>query len=409
MNKTQPTIFLLLILLLPQLSFSQSKPLREETKALVKSNNEFAFKAYSEMSKKNGNIFFSPFSLSAASAMVLGGAKGVTADQIAHVMQLHPNQKNLHAEFALLLNQLIPDDKETHLAIANGLWIQKGLLISPIYQNLLRTNYNSEMKVVDFASNPKAAATSINAWAQHHTNGRVKNLVQSDSLSPAILFAMTDTVYFQTRWSNEFNPSKTMPDDFWVDNNQKINIKLMKQKDHFFHFTTEWGQGLEMRYIGGKYSMVVLLPNQRNGLVDLEKQLNQQSLENWVSTLQKKEVEVFFPKFELDCNLSLDNFLSNLGMPLAFNDDADFSGITKNHRKIKLHKAIQKSFIKVDEEGTEAIALTMTYGVPGGITIPKAPPPIFRADHPFIFLIRERTTNSILFIGRVTNPKNKII
>ena len=184
---------------------------------------------------------------------------------------------------------------------------------------------------------------------------------------------------------------------------------MMKQKDHFFHFTTDWGQGLEMRYIGGKYSMVVLLPNQRNGLVDLEKQLNHQSLENWVSTLQNKEVEVFFPKFELDCNLSLDNFLSDLGMPLAFNNDADFSGITKNHRKIKLRKAIQKSFIKVDEEGTEAVTLTMTYGVPGGITRQKAPPPIFRADHPFIFIIRERTTSSILFIGRVTNPSNKII
>ena len=199
MNKNQLIILLILILLFPQFCLSSSPgQLREETKALVKSNNEFAFKAYSEMSKKNGNIFFSPFSLSAALAMVLGGAKGATADQIAEVMRLNPNQKNLHAEFALLLNQLVPDDKETHLAIANGLWMQKGLLISPIYQNLLRTNYNSEMKVVDFASNPKAAATAINTWAQHHTNGRVKNLVQSDSLSPAILFAMTDMVYFRT-------------------------------------------------------------------------------------------------------------------------------------------------------------------------------------------------------------------
>ena len=411
MNKTQPTILLLLILLLPQLNFSQSNPVREETKALVKSNNEFAFKAYSEMSKKNGNIFFSPFSLSAALAMVLGGAKGATADQIAAVLQLSPNQKNLHGEYALLLNQLATNDKQTQLAIANALWGQKGLVILPPFQNLLRTNYKSELQTVDFAANPQAAAAAINAWAEQNTNGRIKNLVQTNSFSPDSLLVLANAVYFHGKWKNEFYEYSTEPSDFWLDKSQKISVPMMTQTDHFRYFADASLQAIEMPYGEGKYSMIVLLPKERDGISALEKQLDAKLLGKYISGLYPQKVELFLPKFEFEANLSLREFLSNLGMPLAFQDTADFSGITNDPRRVKLNAAIQKTFIKVDEKETEAAALTGIAGAIGGAAAgtPPPPPPIFRADHPFIFLIRETATNSILFLGRVTNPSDKTI
>ena len=410
MNKTQPLISLLLFLFLPQLIFSQSKPMREETKALVKSNNEFALKAYAEMSRKNGNIFFSPFSLSAALAMVLGGAKGATADQIAEVLRLNPNQKNLHGEYALLLNQLATNDKQTQLAIANALWGQQGLAILPTFQDLLRTNYKSELQNVDFAANPQAAASAINAWAEQNTNGRIKNLVQANSFDSESLLVLANAVYFHGKWENEFSEYSTEPDDFWLDKAQKISVPMMNQTDHFSYFADASVQVIELPYMSRKYSMIVLLPKEREGLAILEKQLSADSLGRYVAGLEKKEVKLFLPKFELEANLSLKEFLSNLGMPLAFQNEADFSRITNNQRGIKLDAAIQKTFLKVNEKETEAAALTGIAGAAAGVApAPPAPPPVFRADHPFIFLISETATNSILFMGRVINPSDKTI
>lgn len=411
MNKTQPTIFLLLILLLPQFSFSQTKPMREETKALVKSNNEFAIKAYAEMSKKNGNIFFSPFSLSAALAMVLGGAKGSTADQIAEVLRLNPNQKNLHGEYALLLNQLGTNDKQTQLAIANALWGQQGLAILPTYQDLLRTNYKSELQTVDFAANPQAAASAINAWAEQNTNGRIKNLVQANSFDSESLLVLANAVYFHGKWENEFSEYSTEPDDFWLDKTQKISAPMMNQTDHFPYFADALLQAIELPYSDGKYSMIVLLPKERDGIAALEKQLSEDLLGKYITGLYQQEVELHLPKFEFNASLSLKEFLSNLGMPLAFQDAADFSGIANDPRGVKLNSAIQKTFLKVDEKGTEAAAVSAMGAAAGAAPFgtPPPPPPIFRADHPFIFLIRETATNSILLMGRVTNPSEKTI
>ena len=412
MNKTQPIIiFLCSLLFLPaQVNSTEPEVLRAETKALVKSNNEFALKAYAEMCKKNGNIFFSPFSLSAALAMVLGGAKGTTADQIVHVMQLHPNQKNLHGEYALLLNLLATNDKQTQLAIANALWGQQGLAILPAYQDLLRTNYKSELQTVDFAANPQAAASAINAWAEQNTNGHIKNLVQANSFNAESLLVLANAVYFHGKWENEFSEYSTEPDDFWLDKAQKISVLMMNQTDHFSYFADASLQAIELPYRSGKYSMIVLLPKERDGLATLEKQLNADSLGKYVAGLEKKEVKLFLPKFELEANLSLKEFLSNLGMPLAFQNEADFSRITNNQRGIKLDAAIQKTFLKVNEKETEAAALTGIAGAAAGVApAPPAPPPVFRADHPFIFLIRETATNSILFLGRLTNPSDKTI
>ena len=412
MNKTQRTIFLILTFLLPQLCFSQTKPIREETKALVKSNNEFALKAYAEMSKKNGNVFFSPFSLSAALAMVLGGAKGATADQIANVLQLNPNQKNLHGEYEILLNLLTSNDKQTQVAIANALWGQKGLAILPTYQDLLRTNYKNELQTVDFAANPQAAASAINAWAEQNTNGHIKNLVQANLFNSDSLLVLANAVYFHGRWENEFSEYSTEPDDFWLDKAQKFSVPMMNQTDHFSYFADASLQAIELPYKSIKYSMIVLLPKERDGLAILEKQLNADSLGKYVAGLEKKEVKLFLPKFELEANLSLKEFLSNLEMPLAFQNEADFSKIANNHRRIKLDAAIQKTFLKVNEKETEAAAVSAMGGVAGGVarfTSPPPPPPIFRADHPFLFLIRETATNSILFMGRIINPSDKTI
>ncbi len=413
MNKTQPIIiFLCFLLFLPaRVNATPPGELRAELKALVKSNNEFALKAYAEMSKKDGNVFFSPFSLSAALAMVLGGAKGATADQIAHVLELKPNQKNLHGEYEMLLNLLATNDKQTQLAIVNALWGQQGLAILPTYQNLLRTNYKSELQTVDFAANPQAAASAINAWAEQNTNGRIKNLVQANSFNSDSLLVLANAVYFHGKWKNEFYEYSTKPDDFWVDKTQKISLPMMNQIDHFPYVADALLQAIELPYGDGKYSMVILLPKERDGIGTLEKQLTTDLLGKYITELYQQKVELHLPKFEFNASLSLKEFLSNLGMPLAFQNAADFSRIANDPRGIKLDAAIQKTFLKVNEKETEATALTGAAGVAGGVAAgtPPPPPPIFRADHPFLFLIRETATNSILFLGRVTNPSDKTI
>ncbi len=443
MNKTQPIIFLLLVLLFTQIIFPQAPPVREETKALVKSNTEFAVNAYTKMSGKEGNIFFSPLSLSVALTMVLGGAKGETADQIADTLRLNPNQKNLHAEYSLLLDQIIPKNSErglekekiekkephamsakeaasgialnaqtvnvdsTQLFIANALWGQKGLNILSGYQDLLRTHYKSEMQTVDFAGNPQAAASAINNWAEQHTNGRIKDLVQANAFDKDSLLVLANAIYFRAGWQYEFSKSATKPMDFWLNKDKKISAPMMNQEEYLPYFADASLQGLELPYRSGKFSMVVLLPKERDGLAALEKQLSAENLERWLAALKETVVEVSAPKFELDANISLNNLLSNLGMPRAFQNIADFSQMAKYDRGIKLSAALQKTFIKLDEEGTEAAAITNINAAKASVRRIKEPPPVFRADHPFIFLIRERATNSILFLGRLINPSEK--
>lgn len=221
---------------------------------------------------------------------------------------------------------------------------------------------------------------------------------------------LANAEYFHGRWKKQFDEYSTKLDDFWIDKTQKISVPMMSQTDHFPYIADALLQAIELSYGDGKYSMVILLPKERDGIGSLEKQLNADLLEKYISDLYQQKVELHSPKFEFNASLSLKEFLLNLGMPLAFQDAADFSGIANNPRGVRLNAAIQKTFIKVDEKETEAAAFSAVGGIAGAAGgTPPPPSPIFRADHPFIFLIRETATNSILFMGRVINPSDKTI
>lgn len=409
-QKSHALCLLLVCGLFLQLTFAQSQPMRNETKAVVRSNSEFALAAYARMSRSEGNLFFSPFSLSAALTMAYGGAKGETAKQIASVLHVNSDQKNVHAEMAALLKQLAVKEQYEQLFIANALWAQRGLTVLEPYQNLLRTNYNSELLTVDFVDDAQATATAINEWAKQNTNGRITNIVTPNSFHKDTLLYLTNAIYFNARWEQDFSGEATETDDFWISQTEKTKVKMMQQSGHFPYFDDATVQVLEMPYVE-HFSIVVVLPKVRMGLPELEQQLNAGRLEQWLSTKKRQEVKVFFPKFEMEADLSLKTLLTNLGMPLAFQDKADFSDLAKSDRGIKLDNAIQKTFIKVDEEGTEAAAVTALAAAAGAAMgrPDDPPPPIFRADHPFLFFIKENSTSSILFMGRVTNPNQKQI
>lgn len=392
-----------------QSNFAQPKTMHDAMKIVARRNTEFGLTAYAKMGRKEGNVFFSPFSLSVALTMAYGGAKGETAAQIANVLSFPADQQNIHSEMGLLLKQLTVKEEYLQLFLANALWGQRDLTVIETYQNLLRTNYNSAVKAADFVGNPREAANAINAWAAQSTNGRITDLVSPDAFQQNTLLLLANAVYFKARWENEFRKSRTIAADFWISSNTKTTVQMMQQQGYLPYFDDEAFQVLELPYVG-QVSMLVVLPKARRGLADIEKQLSAVALEEWFTARQRKEVEVYFPQFEMEADLSLKNFLANLGMPLAFQDKADFSGIAKHDRGIKLDDALQKTFIKVDEEGTEAAAVTALGAAASSAAMPpKEPPPVFRADHPFLFFIKENSTNSILFMGRVANPNQKRI
>jgi serpin B len=221
-------------------------------------------------------------------------------------------------------------------------------------------------------------------------------------LDPLTRLVLTNAIYFKGKWASQFKPELTQDAPFTLPGGEKSTVSMMNQKERFGYSETEQLQILELPYVNDDLSMVVLLPRKTDGVKDLEKQLNSDTLKNWITGLHKREVQVFFPRFKMTSEFELGQVLGEMGMPDAFSGNADFSGMTGN-KDLFISAVVHKAYVDVNEEGTEAAAAT---GVVMRVTSVETPPPVFRADHPFIFLIRDNHTGSILFLGRLENPKS---
>jgi serpin B len=372
--------------------------------AAVKGNTEFACDLYAKLRGQDGNLFFSPYSISTALAMTRAGARGETADQMDKTLHFTLKGDKLHAAFGELIKEANGDPKDAkrgyQLSTANALWGQKGFSFLPEFVKLTKDDYGAGLNEVDFVGATEDARKTINAWVEKETRDKIKDLLPQGVLTTDTRLVLTNAIYFKGDWASQFKKDLTKEEPFAVAADKKVNAPLMHQKATFRYYDGGSFQALEMPYAGKDLAMVVLLPKKADGLPDLEKDLTADRLTGWVGKLNEAEVDVALPKFKTTSQFSLKPTLSEMGMSQAFTNAADFSGMD-GKKDLQITDVIHKAFVDVNEEGTEAAGAT---GVIVGLKSERAPTPEFRADHPFVFLIRDTRSGGVLFLGRVADP-----
>ena len=375
---------------------------------LAADNTRFALKLYKELNDGSGNLFFSPYSISTAMAMTWGGARGETARQMAGALEftLKPDKEGgplgrerLHTAFGELQRSLRAAGGKggVEMSIANALWPQKNYPFLKSYLKMVEAEYGSAGRPLDYRS-PEEARGVINRWVEDETRKKIKDLLPEGSIDSMTRMVLTNAIYFKGNWATQFKVKSTRELPFRMASGKSAKTPMMFQKGNFGFFQDAEVQVLEMPYKGEKVSMVVLLPRKVDGLVSLEKNLAAGKLSGWLGKLRRVKVDTLFPKFKMTSRFDLSSKLQNLGMKRAFGE-ADFSGMDGT-RQLYLSAVFHKAFVEVNEDGTEAAAAT---GAVVGLRSARRGPS-FRADHPFLFLIRDKATGSILFLGRYARP-----
>ena len=367
---------------------------------VVQGNTKFALDLYQELKELEGNLFFSPYSISTALAMTYAGARGKTEMQMAETLRFTLAQDEIHPAFSKLEGRLeaVQAQGAIKLLVANSLWPQIGYLFLEEFIKLTEEYYGALISPVDYG-NPEAARKEINEWVAEKTEEKIKDLIPPPLIDQLTTLVLVNAIYFKGNWVNQFDSELTKEETFWATMDEGIEVSMMNLKREFMYSESDHVQILEFPYVGEDLSMIVLLPKEIDGLADIEKDLTIENLESWTSDLWKTEVMVSLPKFKMSGMFMLGGTLVSMGMPDAFGVGADFSGMVGS-KSLAISEVVHKAFIEVNEEGTEAAAAT---AVVMARSIPP-PPPTFRADHPFIFFIRDIKSESILFLGRVKDP-----
>lgn len=386
---------------------------------VIASNSEFAFDLYAKLKddpnaqKPDGNLFFSPYSISTALAMTYAGAgtRGQTQEQMERVLHFYYPlqrihcamlQQRLHEALGLLQNQLNKDKEVGYeLNVANALWGQKGEGFLPEFLELTKKYYGAGPREVDFVRQTEKARKTINAWVEKQTKDKIKELIKKGILGRDTVLVLTNAIYFKGDWAIQFDREKTKDAPFMISADKKVNVPMMYLKENFKYWADKDLQVIELPYKGEHLSMIVLLPREVDSLSELEKKLTLENLNSWLQKLRKQEVMVYLPRFKMTWGVfELNGILKDMGMKDAFSGKADFSAMT-GRRDLFISNVLHKAFVEVNEEGTEAVAATAVIMERIAMSIE----PVFRADHPFVFIIKDNRSGSILFMGRVSNPK----
>jgi serpin B len=423
MNKRLIAVLVTVVLLVPLMACEQStagelvmsdKPretspdVSEATLALlVEGNSVFAFELYQAVREEEGNLFYSPHSISVALAMTYAGARNRTAEQMAATLQFLLEQEKLHPAFNWLDVELASrgegaqgkDGEGFKLNIVNAIWGQKGYSFLPAFLDVLAENYGTGLRILDFITETEKSRVTINDWVSDQTEGRIEDLIPQGAIDALTRLVLTNAIYFNAAWENPFDEDVTADGPFYLLDGGQVTVPMMRQTESFGYTEGEGYQAVELPYDGSELSMVILLPASGN-FQAFEKGLQAQQVDAIINDLQNTDVSLRMPKFEFDSEFSLKDTLAGMGMPDAFSGDADFSGMTGN-RELAISDVVHKAFVAVDEAGTEAAAAT---AVIMKLTAVPEPPVEVTIDRPFIFLIRDIETGAILFVGRVLNP-----
>jgi len=399
--KSTGQLILTVLMMMSALFNSRATAQTNDSNALVEGNTAFAFDLYRKLKGTEGNLFFSPYSISTCLAMTQAGARGETEKQLARVVHFGSDQAKLHAAFGELQAQLnaAQEKKEVELNNANGLWTEKDRPLLPDFLDIAKTRYDARVEQADFKTAAEAVRKEINDWVSGKTAGKITDLLQPGVLKPLTRLVLVNAIYFKAKWATQFNPGKTSTAPFSVTGDQKVQVPVMNNTASFRIAQTEGLQILELPYLGGELSMVVLLPGEIDGIKALEDSLNEQNLKMWLGRLAARQVTVSLPKFNMIGQFDLGKTLMAMGVTDLFSAQADLSGID-GARELFVSAVVHKAYVDVNEQGTEAAAATSV--VMGRSAF--RPGTVFRADHPFLFLIRDMKSGSILFMGRVVNP-----
>jgi len=378
-----------------------------EQALLVEGNSAFAFELYQALKEEEGNLFYSPYSISLALAMTYAGARGETAQQMADTLQFLLEQDRLHPAFNWLDAELASrgegaegkDGEGFRLNIVNAIWGQKGYSFLSTFLDVLAENYGAGLRILDFIAETEKSRLIINEWVSNQTEQRIKDLIPQGAIDALTRLVLTNAIYFNAAWENPFDEDITADGLFHLLDGGQVSVPMMRQTESFSYTEGEGYQAVELLYDGGELSMVILLPEAGN-FEAFEEGLQTQQVSDIISGLQPTEVALTMPRFEFDSEFGLKDTLAGMGMPIAFTENADFSGMT-GKRELLISDVVHKAFVAVDEAGTEAAAAT---AVIMALTAVPEPPVEVTLDRPFIFLIRDIETGAILFVGRVLNP-----
>jgi serpin B len=378
-----------------------------EQALLVEGNSAFAFELYQALKGKEGNLFYSPYSISLALAMTYAGARGQTAQQMADTLQFMLEQDRLHPAFNWLDAELASrgegaqgkDGEGFRLNVVNAIWGQNDYEFLPAFLDVLAENYGAGLRILDFINEAEKSRLTINEWVSDQTEGRIEDLIPQGAIDALTRLVLTNAIYFNAAWEYPFDENITADGPFYLLNGGQVTVPMMKQTESFGYTKKEGYQAVELPYDGDELSMVILLPSSGN-FEAFEEGLQAQQVNDIINGLQLTEVALTMPKFEFDSEFRLKDTLAEMGMPIAFSGAADFSGMTGSP-ELCISEVVHKAFVSVDEAGTEAAAATAV--IMRLTAVPEPPVPV-TIDRPFIFLIRDIETGAILFVGRVLNP-----
>jgi serpin B len=394
------TLVSLLLLAAGKSDYPTSRP-PAELAAFVQGNTAFAFNLHRRLAQPGTNLFWSPYSVTAALALVQSGARGQTEQQIAGALQFPPPAE-LQTALARIRESFTNAGKQEHIELtsATGLWARQNYGISDEFLQCAREAFACEVQLVDFGSRSDALPGQINSWVSRQTRDKIENALLPGSISADMSLVFVNTLYFKGQWANRFPRQRTQTRRFRLSPEHSVRVPMMEQTCPARYAESDLAQMVELPYAGFDLSMIVLLPRQPDGLPELERQISENLLMNWLAAVHGRTVDLQLPRFNIRSRLPLGQPLSGLGMPDAFAPTkADFTGMTPR-RPLWIAFLQQCAVVEVNEEGTIAAAATS-----GGLACSTpAPPATFHADHPFLFFIRDNRTGVILFLGRVANP-----
>ena len=375
--------------------------------ALVAGNSGFAFDLYQAIREADGNLFYSPYSISVALAMTYAGARGDTELQMADALYFTLPQDLLHPAFNGLDQTLAQrgegaagkDEQGFRLNIVNAIWGQEGYAFLAEFLDVLAENYGAGLRLLDFVNAPEESRVTINDWVSEQTEERIEDLIPQGLIDKLTRLVLTNAIYFNAAWAQPFTEELTADGPFYLLDGSQVTAPMMQQSESFGYAEGQGYQAVELPYDGQELAMVILLPDPGN-FESFEAALSAEQVQAIVRGVARRQVALTLPKFEFASAFALADTLAAMGMPAAFSGAADFSGMTGD-RDLFISDVIHKAFVSVDEAGTEAAAATAV--IMKRLSIPEEPVEV-TVDRPFVFLIRDIETGAILFVGRVVNP-----
>jgi serpin B len=369
-------------------------------KSLVAANNRFGFELFNQLQLKDKgkNVFYSPLSVALALSMAYNGADGETKEAMRRTLKIESLSLNdLNEASAALINSLRSSDPKVELAVANSIWARRELKFKEDFLERNRKFFAAEVASLDFGAS--SALTTINNWVSRNTKSKIPSII--DQIKPDDVVFLINAVYFKGQWENKFEKELTRNEPFYPLSGAQKEVPMMSQSGKYQYYRGEEFQAVRLFYGDKGASLDLFLPNEGSSIDDLLKKLSLEQCEQWTRSFHKTPGDIMIPRFKIDYESSLNDPLKAMGMGVAFvGGKADFSGM-REQKDLNISEVRHKAFVEVNEEGTEAAAATSV-----GIELSSAPQPFsFKADHPFLMMIRDQRTGVILFMGVVVDPK----